>query len=134
MFWGTGMALSMPLLYGAVQTGFSEEVLFRGIIAGSRSRRLPLLWGRDPHLHPRFPDASLDHEIGTETLAHFPDVNRHTFELEGRGPRNHVQSRNARGCVDDFITDPVAKNSPAPAPDSCSQTATRQSMHGESGC
>jgi membrane protease YdiL (CAAX protease family) len=34
----------MALLYGVVKTGFSEELLFRGLIAGSLSRRLPLLW------------------------------------------------------------------------------------------
>ena len=39
-----GPAVLMALLYGVVQTGFSEELLFRGLIAGSLSRRLPLLW------------------------------------------------------------------------------------------
>jgi membrane protease YdiL (CAAX protease family) len=39
-----GPALLMALLYGVVQTGFPEELLFRGLIAGSLSRRLPLLW------------------------------------------------------------------------------------------
>ena len=34
----------MALLYGVVKTGFSEELLFRGLIAGSLGRRLPLLW------------------------------------------------------------------------------------------
>ena len=34
----------MSLLYGVVQTGFPEELLFRGLIAGSLSRRLPFLW------------------------------------------------------------------------------------------
>ena len=34
----------MALLYGVVQTGFAEEFLFRGLIAGSLGRRLPLLW------------------------------------------------------------------------------------------
>jgi membrane protease YdiL (CAAX protease family) len=46
-FVGLGLGLqsvSMALLYGAVKTGFSEELLFRGLIAGSLSRRLPLLW------------------------------------------------------------------------------------------
>jgi membrane protease YdiL (CAAX protease family) len=34
----------MALLYGVVKTGFPEELLFRGLIAGSLSRRLPLRW------------------------------------------------------------------------------------------
>ena len=33
-----------PRLYRSVKTGFPEELLFRGLIAGSLSRRLPLLW------------------------------------------------------------------------------------------
>jgi membrane protease YdiL (CAAX protease family) len=40
----SGPAVSMALLYGVVKTGFPEELLFRGLIAGSLSRRLPLLW------------------------------------------------------------------------------------------
>jgi membrane protease YdiL (CAAX protease family) len=46
-FVGLGLGLpsvSMALLYGVVKTGFTEELLFRGLIAGSLSRRLPLLW------------------------------------------------------------------------------------------
>ena len=39
-----GPAVLMALLYGVVQTGFPEELLFRGLIAGSLSRRLPLPW------------------------------------------------------------------------------------------
>jgi membrane protease YdiL (CAAX protease family) len=31
----------MALLYGVVKTGFTEELLFRGLIAGSLARRLP---------------------------------------------------------------------------------------------
>jgi membrane protease YdiL (CAAX protease family) len=34
--------LALALLYGVVKTGFSEELLFRGLIAGSLGRRLPL--------------------------------------------------------------------------------------------
>ena len=35
----------MALLYGVVKTGFTEVTLcFRGLIAGSLGRRLPLLW------------------------------------------------------------------------------------------
>ena len=37
-------AVVMALLYGAVQTGFVEELVFRGLIAGSLARRLPLAW------------------------------------------------------------------------------------------
>lgn len=37
-------SLTMALLYGVVATGFCEELLFRGMIAGSLSRRLPLVW------------------------------------------------------------------------------------------
>jgi membrane protease YdiL (CAAX protease family) len=40
----SGTAVAMALLYGAIQTGFPEELFFRGLIAGSLSRRLPLLW------------------------------------------------------------------------------------------
>lgn len=44
-----GLGLTMPaivkaILYGAVQTGFAEEILFRGLIAGSLARRLPIAW------------------------------------------------------------------------------------------
>jgi len=35
----------LALLYGVVQTGFSEELLFRGLIAGSLARQLPEMWG-----------------------------------------------------------------------------------------
>jgi membrane protease YdiL (CAAX protease family) len=42
---GLGMpAIALAFLHGVVQTGFSEELLFRGLIAGSLSRRLPVLW------------------------------------------------------------------------------------------
>jgi membrane protease YdiL (CAAX protease family) len=46
-FAGMGMSMSaivLALLNGGVQTGFAEELLFRGLIAGSLSRRLPLVW------------------------------------------------------------------------------------------
>ncbi len=46
-FVGLGLgvpAIVMAILYGVVQTGFTEELLFRGLIAGSLARRLPLLW------------------------------------------------------------------------------------------
>jgi len=36
-------SLVMALLYGVVATGFCEELLFRGLIAGSLSRRLPMI-------------------------------------------------------------------------------------------
>lgn len=39
-----GMALAMALLHGVVKTGFAEEFLFRGLIAGSLGRRLSLPW------------------------------------------------------------------------------------------
>jgi membrane protease YdiL (CAAX protease family) len=39
-----GPAIPMALLYGVVKTGFPEELLFRGLIAGSLMRRLPILW------------------------------------------------------------------------------------------
>ena len=39
-----GQAILMALLYGVVKTGLAEEVLFRGLIAGSLSRRLSLVW------------------------------------------------------------------------------------------
>jgi membrane protease YdiL (CAAX protease family) len=44
-FLGVGLGakgISMALLYGVVKTGFPEELLFRGLIAGSLSRRLSL--------------------------------------------------------------------------------------------
>jgi membrane protease YdiL (CAAX protease family) len=34
----------MAILYEVVKTGLPEELLFRGLIAGSLSRRLPVLW------------------------------------------------------------------------------------------
>src|SRR5262245_25120258 len=40
----SGTAVAMALLYGVVKTGFAEEFLFRGLIAGSLGRRLPLAW------------------------------------------------------------------------------------------
>jgi membrane protease YdiL (CAAX protease family) len=39
-----GQSVVMALLYGVVKTGFTEELLFRGLIAGSLSRRLSLVW------------------------------------------------------------------------------------------
>lgn len=46
-FAGLGLShrsLILALLYGVVKTGFAEEFLFRGLIAGSLSRRLSLVW------------------------------------------------------------------------------------------
>jgi membrane protease YdiL (CAAX protease family) len=46
-FAGLGLgvqAIVMALLYGVVQTGFVEELVFRGLIAGSLGQRLPLVW------------------------------------------------------------------------------------------
>lgn len=46
-FAGAGLgldALVAAVLYALVQTGFAEEFLFRGLIAGSLGRRVPLLW------------------------------------------------------------------------------------------
>lgn len=40
----SGTAVALALLYGVVKTGFNEELLFRGLIAGSLARRMPLLW------------------------------------------------------------------------------------------
>lgn len=37
-------AITLAILHGVVQTAFSEELLFRGLIAGSLSRRLPFVW------------------------------------------------------------------------------------------
>lgn len=45
-FAGAGLSLeviSAALLYALVQTGFAEEFLFRGLITGSLSRRMPVL-------------------------------------------------------------------------------------------
>lgn len=39
----TGTAIVLALLYGVIQTGLVEEVLFRGLIAGALSRRMSLL-------------------------------------------------------------------------------------------
>lgn len=38
------VSITMAVLYGAVQTGFTEELLFRGLIAGSLFRRLAFAW------------------------------------------------------------------------------------------
>jgi membrane protease YdiL (CAAX protease family) len=46
-FIGLGLsqtAVILAFLYGVVQTGLTEEILFRGLIAGSLSRRLPITW------------------------------------------------------------------------------------------
>jgi len=46
-FVGAGLnttTLLAALLYGVIQTGFSEEFLFRGLVAGSLSRRMPAVW------------------------------------------------------------------------------------------
>ena len=40
----SGQAVAMALLYGVVRTGLTEEILFRGLIAGSLARRLRLVW------------------------------------------------------------------------------------------
>ena len=37
-----GTTLTMALIYGVVKTGFAEEFLFRGLIAGALGRRLPM--------------------------------------------------------------------------------------------
>jgi membrane protease YdiL (CAAX protease family) len=39
-----GQAITLALLYGLVKTGFSEELFFRGLIAGSLERRMPFIW------------------------------------------------------------------------------------------
>jgi membrane protease YdiL (CAAX protease family) len=42
---GLGMlAITLAFLNGVVQTAFAEELLFRGLIAGSLSRRVSLAW------------------------------------------------------------------------------------------
>ena len=38
------LAIVKAFLYGAVQTGLTEELIFRGMIAGSLSRHLPFMW------------------------------------------------------------------------------------------
>lgn len=46
-FLGVGLGtqgIVMSLVYGIIKTGFPEELLFRGLIAGSLSRRLSLRW------------------------------------------------------------------------------------------
>jgi membrane protease YdiL (CAAX protease family) len=46
-FVGLGLgwqAVTLALLYGVVKTGFAEEFLFRGLIAGSLARRMPTAW------------------------------------------------------------------------------------------
>ena len=47
-FVGLGMGFQtvlLALIYGVINTGFCEELLFRGLIAGSLARRLGILWG-----------------------------------------------------------------------------------------
>jgi membrane protease YdiL (CAAX protease family) len=39
-----GLSITLALLYGVVKTAFPEELLFRGLIAGSLFRRLPMVW------------------------------------------------------------------------------------------
>lgn len=46
-FAGMGLGLQaviLALIYGVFKTGFAEEFLFRGLIAGSLGRRMPLVW------------------------------------------------------------------------------------------
>jgi len=46
-FAGLGLgstSVVMALLYSFVKTGFAEEFLFRGLIAGSLARRMPFVW------------------------------------------------------------------------------------------
>jgi membrane protease YdiL (CAAX protease family) len=46
-FVGLGLtltAITLAIINGVVQTAFAEELLFRGLIAGSFSRHLPLVW------------------------------------------------------------------------------------------
>ena len=45
----TSQAVGMALLYGVIKTGFAEEFLFRGLIAGSLARRLGTKWGNLVH-------------------------------------------------------------------------------------
>jgi membrane protease YdiL (CAAX protease family) len=40
-----GDAITLAVLYGVIKTGFAEELLFRGLIAGSLGRWLGLTWG-----------------------------------------------------------------------------------------
>jgi membrane protease YdiL (CAAX protease family) len=40
----TPRTIVLALLYGVVQTGFTEELVFRGLIAGSLGRRLSEIW------------------------------------------------------------------------------------------
>jgi membrane protease YdiL (CAAX protease family) len=40
----SGVSVTLALLYGVVKTGFAEEFLFRGLLAGSLARRLPPAW------------------------------------------------------------------------------------------
>ncbi|HTS87307.1 MAG TPA: CPBP family intramembrane glutamic endopeptidase [Gemmatimonadales bacterium] len=40
----TPMSVALAVLYGFFKTGFAEEVLFRGLIAGALARRLPETW------------------------------------------------------------------------------------------
>lgn len=44
-----GLGFTMPaiilaILHGVIQTAFAEELVFRGLIAGSLARRLPVAW------------------------------------------------------------------------------------------
>jgi len=45
-FYGLDLASAIPaaLIYGCVTTGFTEELLFRGLIAGSFARKLSFAW------------------------------------------------------------------------------------------
>jgi membrane protease YdiL (CAAX protease family) len=40
----SGLSVTLASLYGVVKTGFAEEFLFRGLLAGSLARRFPLVW------------------------------------------------------------------------------------------
>ena len=40
----SGTSIVLAFLYGVLKTGFAEEFLFRGLITGSLSRRMSVLW------------------------------------------------------------------------------------------
>ncbi len=64
----SGLSVTLALLYGVVKTGFAEEFLFRGLLAGSLSRPQPMMPSPSDELAPE-PNAVADGAINNPAPA-----------------------------------------------------------------